>query len=368
MLFSFAFYISLWLTKIMHEISLRLLSWYDQKHRHLPWRITPKEQMQGIRPDPYRVWLSEIMLQQTTVEAVKPYFKKFLQLWPDLSSLAKASQDDIMKAWAGLGYYSRARNLKNCAQQLVENYGGQFPQSIKVLRSLSGIGDYTAAAIAAIAFNHPVAVVDSNVERVVTRLFAITSVLPKAKAEIKEKTQKITALNRPGDFAQAMMDLGATICIPRKPSCSLCPLQGLCRAEKMQKAELFPVKAPKKERLSKTGAAFVVLNEKRQIYLEKRQGKKLLGGMTQIPNNIETKNPNGLQNAPFIANWQFKGQITHVFTHFSLKLDVYYISGIREIKHQNGWWCDIHHLAEQALPTVMKKAIAVAIPHPFKLK
>ncbi|WP_336287935.1 MULTISPECIES: A/G-specific adenine glycosylase [unclassified Bartonella] len=352
----------------MHEISSRLLSWYDQKHRHLPWRITPEEQMQGVCPDPYRVWLSEVMLQQTTVEAVKPYFQKFLKLWPDLFSLAKASQDDIMKAWAGLGYYSRARNLKNCAQQLVENYGGQFPQSVKTLRTLSGIGDYTAAAIAAIAFNHPVAVVDSNVERVVTRLFAITLVLPKAKAKIKEQTQKITSLSRPGDFAQAMMDLGSIICTPRKPSCLLCPLQSLCKAAKMQKAEFFPVKAPKKERPSKTAAAFVVLNENKQIYLEKRQGKKLLGGMTQIPNNIGINDENGLQNAPFTANWQFKGQITHVFTHFSLKLNVYYINGVGEINCENGWWCDIHHLAKEALPTVMKKAISAAIPNTFRLK
>ncbi|WP_336278973.1 A/G-specific adenine glycosylase [Bartonella sp. CB175] len=349
----------------MHKISSRLLSWYDQKHRHLPWRISPKEQMKGISPDPYRVWLSEIMLQQTTVEAVKSYFQKFLNLWPDLPSLAKASQDDIMKAWAGLGYYSRARNLKNCAQKLMNDYGGQFPQSVKILRTLPGIGDYTSAAIAAIAFNHPVAVVDGNVQRVITRLFAISSVLHKAKTEIKEKTQKIIALNRPGDFAQAMMDLGATICTPRKPSCLLCPLHSLCQAAKMQAVESFPVKAPKKERLSKTGVAFVVLNENNQIYLEKRQNKKLLGGMTQIPNNIGSNDENGLQNAPFPANWQFKGQITHVFTHFSLKLDIYYVNGIYEMKNENGWWCDIQHLAEEALPTVMKKAISVAIPNSF---
>ncbi|MBX4336119.1 A/G-specific adenine glycosylase [Bartonella raoultii] len=352
----------------MYEISSRLLSWYDQKHRHLPWRVTPEEQTKGIRPDPYHVWLSEIMLQQTTVEAVKPYFKKFLKLWPDLSSLAKASQDDIMKAWAGLGYYSRARNLKHCAQQLMENYGGQFPQSVKALQTLSGIGDYTAAAIAAIAFNHPVAVVDSNVERVITRLFAIASVLPKAKAEIKEKTLKIIALNRPGDFAQAMMDLGALICTPRQPSCYLCPLQNLCRAAKMQKTESFPVKAPKKERPLKTSIAFVVLNHKRQIYLEKRQGKKLLGGMTQIPNNIGIDDENGLQSAPLNANWQFKGQITHIFTHFSLKLDVYYTDNVHKMNRKNGWWCDIQHLAEEALPTVMKKAISVALPNSFKSK
>ncbi|WP_156850485.1 A/G-specific adenine glycosylase [Bartonella refiksaydamii] len=368
MLFPFAFYISLWLKTIMHEVSSRLLFWYDQNHRHLPWRITPEKQAQGTRSDPYRIWLSEIMLQQTTVEAVKPYFQKFLKLWPDLFSLAKASQDDIMKAWAGLGYYSRARNLRNCAKQLIENYGGQFPQSVQALRTLSGIGDYTAAAIAAIAFNHPVAVVDSNVERVVARLFAIASVLPKAKTEIKEKTQKIIALKRPGDFAQAMMDLGATICTPRKPSCYLCPLQSLCRAAKMQMTESFPVKAPKKERPSKTSSAFVILNENRQIYLEKRQGKKLLGGMTQIPNNIGIDNKNGLQNAPFRANWQFKGQIKHAFTHFFLKLDVYYTNSIHEMNHENGWWCDIQYLSEEALPIVMKKAISVAIPNSFRLK
>ncbi|WP_375674763.1 A/G-specific adenine glycosylase [Bartonella sp. CL100XZDX] len=352
----------------MYEISSHLLAWYDQNHRHLPWRITPEKQKQGIRPDPYQVWLSEIMLQQTTVETVKPYFKKFLKLWPDLFSLAKASQDDIMKAWAGLGYYSRARNLKKCARQLVENYAGQFPQSVKELRTLAGIGDYTAAAIAAIAFNHPVAVVDGNVERVVARLFAITLILQKAKVEIKEKTQKITALNRPGDFAQAMMDLGATICTPRKPSCYTCPLQCLCKAEKMQQPESFPVKAPKKERPSKTGIAFVVLNKKRQIYLEKRQTQKLLGGMTQIPNNIGINNENGLQNAPFTANWQFKGQITHVFTHFSLKLDVYYTEDVHEMNCENGWWCNIQHLTEEALPTVMKKAISVALPNSFRFK
>ncbi|WP_336276341.1 A/G-specific adenine glycosylase [Bartonella sp. CB178] len=352
----------------MHEISLLLLSWYDEKHRHLPWRITPREQAQGIRPDPYKIWLSEVMLQQTTVEAVKSYFQKFLKLWPDLPSLANAPQNDIMKAWAGLGYYSRARNLKNCAQQLIKDYGGQFPRSVKTLRTLPGIGDYTSAAIAAIAFNQPVAVIDGNVERIITRLFAITSVLPEAKSEIREKVKKIIALNRPGDFAQSMMDLGATICRPRKPSCPLCPLQNLCEAKKMQKAESFPVKAPKKERPSKAGVAFIILNENNQIYLEKRQGEKLLGGMTQIPNTIGRDQGDGLKSAPFAANWQFKGQITHVFTHFSLKLDVYYIDGINETKTKNGWWCDINHLAEEALPTVMKKAISTAIPHSFESK
>ncbi|AQX26974.1 A/G-specific adenine glycosylase [Bartonella sp. Raccoon60] len=352
----------------MYEISSLLLSWYDQNYRHLPWRTPPTKQIKGIYPDPYQIWLSEIMLQQTTVEAVKPYFKKFLKLWPDLFSLSQASQDDIMKAWAGLGYYSRARNLKNCATQLVKNHRGKFPQSVEILRTLPGIGDYTAAAIAAIAFGHPVAVVDSNVERVITRLFAITSILPKAKSEIKEKTLEITDVKRPGDFAQAMMDLGSTICTPRKPSCLLCPLQNLCTAMKMRAAEAFPVKAPKKERPLKTGAAFVILNENKQIYLEKRQHTKLLNGMTQIPNNIGINEENGLQNAPCSANWKLKGEITHIFTHFSLKLSVYCADNIRGIKLKNGWWCDIHHLTEEALPTVIKKAIAIAISSPFKFK
>ncbi|AGF74257.1 A/G-specific adenine glycosylase [Bartonella australis AUST/NH1] len=352
----------------MHEISSLLLAWYDQNHRNLPWRVAPKKQTENTRPDPYQVWLSEVMLQQTTVETVKPYFKKFLKLWPDLFSLSQASQDDIMKAWAGLGYYSRARNLKNCACKLVQEHGGKFPQSAKILRTLPGIGDYTAAAIAAIAFNHPVAVIDGNVERVITRLFAITSVLPKAKSEIREKTQKIVASKRPGDFAQAVMDLGATICTPRKPACLLCPLQNLCKAAKMQATEIFPVKTAKKERPLKTGTAFVIFNENKQIYLEKRQNKRLLGGMTQIPNNIGTRGENGLQDAPFSANWQFKGQITHIFTHFSLKLDVYCVDSIQEINLEHGWWCDTHQLAKEALPTVMKKAISVVVPDSFKLK
>ncbi|MCZ2328486.1 A/G-specific adenine glycosylase [Bartonella sp. F02] len=350
----------------MYEISAHLLSWYDKHHRHLPWRITPEEQAKGIRPDPYRVWLSEVMLQQTTVETVKPYFKKFLKLWPNLFSLSQASQDDIMKAWAGLGYYSRARNLKNCADQLVKDYNGEFPQSVKILRTLPGIGDYTAAAISAIAFNNSVAAVDGNIERVITRLFAITTLLPKAKTEIKNKTQEIISLKRPGDFTQAMMDLGATICTPRKPSCPDCPLQSLCQATKMQAVEIFPVKAAPKERSLKTGAAFIILNKNRQIYLEKRHSSKLLGGMTQVPNNIGINNNNGLENAPFPANWQFKGEITHIFTHFSLKLNVYYVDEMCVTKSKNGWWCDIHTLDKEALPTVMKKAISIALPYSFK--
>ncbi|ALE04046.1 A/G-specific adenine glycosylase [Bartonella ancashensis] len=352
----------------MDEISSRLLAWYDKNHRLLPWRVAPKKQATRNFPDPYKVWLSEIMLQQTTVEAVKPYFKKFIKFWPDLASLSLTSQDDIMKAWAGLGYYSRARNLKNCAHQLMENYEGKFPQSMKILRTLPGIGDYTAAAIAAIAFGHPIAVIDSNVERIVTRLFAIASILPKAKPEIKEKTQKITPLNRPGDFAQAMMDLGATVCTPRKPLCPACPLENLCEAKKMQVAENFPVKPPKKAQPSKTGAAFVILNTNRQIYLEKRSTQKLLNGMTQIPNNIGSNDENGKLHPPFPTNWQFKGQIKHIFTHFSLKLDIYYTDNIDELDLENGWWCDIHQLANEALPTVMKKAIAMAIPNLFKPK
>ncbi|MHC5306661.1 A/G-specific adenine glycosylase [Bartonella sp. LJL80] len=350
----------------MHKISTDLLSWYDRHHRVLPWRVTPVELAKGIRPDPYRVWLSEIMLQQTTVEAVKPYFEKFLKKWPDIFSLSKASQDEIMKAWAGLGYYSRARNLKACADQLVKEYDGIFPQSLKKLRALAGIGDYTSAAIAAIAFSRSVAVVDGNVERVVSRLFTIDTPLPKAKVEIKEKTQEITPIERPGDFAQAMMDLGSSICTPRNPACIICPLEQSCGAKAENQPEHYPVKAPKKARPARMGAAFVALSDDNQVYLEKRHDQGLLGGMTQIPNSFGPDDDEMPCTPPFAADWQLKGQANHIFTHFSLTLDVYLAKNVDKKLAGNGWWCPVDMLGQEALPTVMKKAITTAIALRFK--
>lgn len=350
----------------MYKISQALLNWYDQHHRVLPWRTSPKNIKIGLRPTPYHVWLSEIMLQQTTVEAVKPYFEKFLKSWPDVFSLARASQDDVMKAWTGLGYYSRARNLKKCADQLVDQFDGVFPQTLKQLRSLAGIGEYTAAAISAIAFNQAVGVVDGNVERVVSRLFAITTPFPKAKLEVKEKTQNITPLERPGDFAQAMMDLGANICKPRNPLCQLCPLTAFCLARKTDRVDVFPVKPAKKLRPHRQGTAFVAISRFHKIYLEKRHDKGLLGGMTQIPNHFGVDDIPSVKNAPFAGDWQFSGQIEHIFTHFSLRLDVYLAENIDEKSVGNGWWCELSQLQHEALPTVMKKAINQALKDCFK--
>ena len=227
-------------------IANELLAWYDAAHRTMPWRVPPDEIKRGARPDPYRVWLSEVMLQQTSVATVASYFNKFIALWPRVTDLAAASEEDVLKAWAGLGYYSRARNLKKCADIVALEHCGRFPETAVGLQTLPGIGPYTAAAIAAIAFNENVPVVDGNIERVVTRLNEIETPLPQAKPAIAVAVASMTPASRPGDFAQAMMDLGATICTPRKPSCMICPLRGLCSAAKAGNPEIYPFKSPKK--------------------------------------------------------------------------------------------------------------------------
>jgi A/G-specific adenine glycosylase len=253
--------------------STKLLHWYDRHHRVLPWRIGPAEQASGVKPDPYRVWLSEIMLQQTTVEAVKSYFTKFVERWPSVQAMAKASEDDILRAWAGLGYYSRARNLKKCADAVASQHNGRFPDNAIALKELPGIGDYTSAAIAAIAFGEAAAVVDGNVERVISRLYTIDTPLPAAKTEIRALMGQLTPSDRPGDFAQAMMDLGATICTPRRPACAICPLNDDCSALKLRDPEEFPVKAPKAEKPVRIGAAFVAIAGDGSILLRKRKGE-----------------------------------------------------------------------------------------------
>ena len=253
------------------KIAAALLKWYDRHHRELPWRTPPGV---AARPDPYRVWLSEIMLQQTTVETVKPYFRAFVTNWPDAAALAAAATDDIMKAWAGLGYYSRARNLKKCADIVASQHGGRFPDTIEGLRALPGIGGYTAAAIAAIAFDRPAAVVDGNVERVIARIEAIETPLPAAKPLIHAIVEQLVPAARPGDFAQAMMDLGATICTPRKPSCMICPLNDDCAALRLGDPERFPYKAPKMERPQRVGAAFVAVRDDGAVLLRKRDRER----------------------------------------------------------------------------------------------
>jgi A/G-specific adenine glycosylase len=344
----------------------RLLAWYDRHARELPWRIGPAELAKGIRPDPYRVWLSEIMLQQTTVVAVKDYFAKFTAKWPDIAALAAASQDDILKAWAGLGYYSRARNLKKCADAVMRDHGGRFPDTAGGLRALPGIGDYTSAAIAAIAYDEPAAVVDGNVERVVARLYAIETPLPEAKKQIRALTQALTPANRPGCFAQAMMDLGATLCTPKRPACLHCPLRDDCAALSAGDPERFPVKPPKKAKPVRRGAAYVLTNRQGAVLLEKRGDKGLLAGMTQVPTTGWSARQDGATDASEAplpsADWIACGTVGHVFTHFELRLDVFRAEG--EMRPESSqWWSPPEDIAGEALPTVMKKVLVLAIEH-----
>ena len=348
------------------SVAARLLGWYDAQHRELPWRVAPAALKSGARPDPYRVWLSEIMLQQTTVETVKPYFRKFVDKWPTVSALAAADTEAVMQAWAGLGYYSRARNLKKCADLVAALPGARFPDSEAGLRELPGIGAYTAAAIAAIAFDRPAAVMDGNVERVMARLFAIRVPLPDAKPEIRARLETLVPGQRPGDFAQAMMDLGATICTPRRPRCMLCPLRSDCLALVEGDPELLPIKAPKADKPLRRGAAFVARRDDGSVLLRTRPDSGLLGGMSEVPTTGWTARLDGETTekaAPFPANWQRTGQISHVFTHFSLELEVFLakVAGC-ETAPEGHRWSPAATLHGEALPTVMKKVIESAIP------
>ncbi|CAG0962184.1 Adenine DNA glycosylase [Rhizobiaceae bacterium] len=348
-----------------NDFARRLLSWYDEHHRKLPWRVGPRDTSSGMRADPYRVWLSEIMLQQTTVEAVKPYFRAFVDRWPDITALANAAEEDVMKAWAGLGYYSRARNLKNCADLVTTVYGGRFPNSEEGLRTLPGIGDYTAAAIAAIAFGRPAAVVDGNVERVMTRFRAIEIPLPEAKRIVREALRPLVPADRPGDFAQATMDLGATICTPRRPSCFLCPLRPECSALEAGDPERFPLRAAKAGRPLRRGAAFVAMRPDGAILLRRRPDKGLLGGMSEVPTSGWSARVDGdatPQAAPLAADWIAAGKVLHVFTHFELELSVYRAAVPDFAPPPGHRWARPDDIHDEALPTVMKKAIEAAIP------
>lgn len=346
-----------------------LLAWYDRHHRDLPWRVSPPMAARGQTPDPYRIWLSEVMLQQTTVQAVKAYFALFTARWPTVTDLANADNEDVMKSWAGLGYYARARNLKKCAEAVAFEHGGVFPDTEEGLKALPGIGDYTAAAIAAIAFNRRSAVLDGNVERVISRLHAIETPLPAAKPEMRALVAAMTPMDRPGDFAQAMMDLGATICTPRRPACALCPFNADCRVLGRDDPESYPRKAAKKEKPVRLGAAFVAEDETGAIFLRKRGESGLLGGMTEVPGSAWTARIDGETSpaaAPFAADWQASGTVTHVFTHFELRLTVYRSKVTGSAVPGDGWWQPKATLDGEALPTVMKKAIKQAIPDAFQ--
>ena len=349
-----------------HRVEARsadLLAWYDRHRRVLPWRAAA-----GERPDPYRVWLSEIMLQQTTIKAVVPYFARFTARWPNVHALAAASLDDVLKLWAGLGYYARARNLHACAKTVVERHGGCFPQSEAALAALPGVGPYTAAAIAAIAFDAPAAAVDGNVERVVARLFAIEEELPAAKAEVRRLTQDLLPAERAGDFAQALMDLGATICTPKAPACALCPWLRACAARRRGDPQTFPVKAPKKQGQLRRGAAFVLLRGDGFVLLRTRPPTGLLGGMSEVPTTRWTPEfDGGTELAPRLRGTQPKwrriaGVVTHVFTHFPLELVVYTAEvAPRAAPPDGARWVALAELADEALPNVMRKVLTHAL-------
>lgn len=338
-----------------------LLRWYDKNARDLPWRIGPAARKTGTRPDPYAVWLSEIMLQQTTVATVAPRYAEFLMRWPTVTDMAAASLDEITGQWAGLGYYARARNLHKCAVVVAENHDGIFPDTEESLRALPGIGDYTAAAIAAIAFDRRAIVVDGNIERVVSRFYEIKSPLPAAKSEIKKRLDAIWPQKRSGDFAQALMDLGAGICRPKAPMCLLCPISENCAAQKSGTQEQFPVKAAKKPKPNRTGAVFALVNAHGEMLFERRPEKGLLGGMLGLPGTEWKEKLNGdvLASAPAAAEWKKSGEATHTFTHFHLTLQVYAgraPKGFRKSESQQWIKPDAARV-----PTVMKKAVAAAI-------
>jgi len=343
-----------------------LLAWYDRHRRRLSWRAAP-----GETPDPYRVWLSEIMLQQTTVKTVAPYYERFLDRWPDVAALAASPLADVLKLWAGLGYYARARHLHACARAVIERHGGRFPDEVAALASLPGVGPYTAAAIAAIAFGKRATPVDGNVERVVARLFAVEAPLPAAKPEIRRLAETLTPADRPGDFAQAVMDLGATICTPMRPACALCPWNDACAAHRLGAAETFPRKAPKPEGRLRRGAAFWVERADGAVLLRTRPLRGLLAGMTEVPTSDWTHDFDAaaaLRAAPCLSNGKRKlswrklpGKVRHVFTHFPLELVVFATvvpAGTRAPRGTR--FVARAALHEEAWPTLMRKVIALA--------
>jgi len=395
-----------------------LLAWYDRHARVLPWRAGPAARRRGTRPDPYRVWLSEVMLQQTTVQAVKAYFEAFTDRWPTVETLAAAPEEEVMKAWAGLGYYARARNLKRCAEAVARDHGGAFPDSEAGLLTLPGIGAYTAAAIAAIAFDRPAAVMDGNVERVFTRLYAIDTPLPAAKAEIRGRVAGLVPAHRPAEFAEATMDLGATICTPKRPACGLCPWSEPCVGK--AQAEAYPVKAAKAARPTRRGAAFVAVRADGAVLLRRRPPMGLLGGMTEVPGTAWTDvgattaapaarrgrgrprktPPAGIgealdlgaaaaapsgraaadpspgmlpqdapppgeppPGAPLPAEWRrLPTPVSHTFTHFHLELDVWRADVPTASAAPAGtWWSPAAEIEGEALPTVFLKVVGAGL-------
>lgn len=340
------------------DLSKRLLTWYDEHRRDLPWRAG-----RGEPSDPYRVWLSEIMLQQTTVAAVKPYFERFTARWPTVQGMASASLDDILKGWAGLGYYARARNLHKCATLIAGQYGGRFPDSEAALLELPGIGRYTAAAIAAIVFGRRATVVDGNVERVMARLHGVDEPLPAAKPLLYAHAEAQTPENRCGDYAQAVMDLGATLCSPSRPSCELCPWSAPCRAKATGRADILPRRQKKKPRPTRYGTAFWLERDGvggLEVLLRRRPEQGLLGGMMEIPSTSWSEDGSADapgEGEPAPVEWHaVPGTVVHVFTHFRLELGVKR-GVLSDGFDAHGSWTPVERLGEEALPSVMRKVV-----------
>jgi len=336
-----------------------LLAWYDRMARPLPWRVGPAARAEGQRPDPYRVWLSEVMLQQTTVAAVKGHFGRFTRRWPRVGDLAAARDADVMAAWAGLGYYARARNLLACARVVAGPLAGRFPDTEEGLAALPGIGRYTAAAIAAIAFDRPAVVVDGTVERVMARLFAVEAPLPGSKAVLRDLAARLTPAVRPGDYAQAVMDLGATVCTPRRPTCGLCPWAGPCLARARGIAGDLPAKAAKPAKPWRFGIAYLGVRADGAVLMERRPARGLLGGMLGLPGSDWGESPE--PRPPFAAPWSCAGgEVRHTFTHFHLRLRVETAPVPADF---DASWAIFEPPARAvaAVPTVMKKALRLGL-------
>ena len=336
-----------------------LLAWYDRHARSMPWRVPPEERRAGVRPDPYRVWLSEVMLQQTTVAAVRDYFRRFTDRWPDVQALAAAEDGAVMAEWAGLGYYARARNLLACARAVAAR--GGFPTTAEGLRALPGIGPYTAAAVAAIAFDEPAVVVDGNVERVMARLFRVETPLPAAKAELTALAARLTPALRPGDHAQAVMDLGATICTPRSPACAICPLSGDCLARKAGVQADLPRKTPKGAKALRQGTVWIARRTDGAWLLERRAERGLLGGMLGWPGTAWDRRGGAGGEPPVQAEWmEVEGQVRHTFTHFDLVLRVATARVGLDALPLRGTFLSPPDFGPGDLPTVMRKAFDLA--------
>lgn len=350
----------------LHET---LLAWYDRKGRALPWRVRPQDRERGVVADPYAVWLSEIMLQQTTVPHAAPYWQRFLERWPTVHDLARAERDAVMAAWAGLGYYARARNMHACARVVSEELGGEFPRDLAALRALPGIGEYTANAIRAAAFDLPASVVDGNVERVIARLFRIETALPRAKPEIKAAAAGIAACGaRPGDYAQAIMDLGATVCTPRSPACGVCPWRDACAAFAAGVQAGYPKKDKKKAKPVRRGVCFHLVRGSgpdREILLRRRPETGLLGAMMELPGtDWDESGPDAAaiaEAAPVSAEWREAGTVRHVFTHFQLELEVRAAQADAATGAGEGMWVRLDDLRQAGLPSLMMKAARLGL-------